>query len=89
MDQDEGSKNEIFSRIAQMTAALTTLKPFWNDGSISLSSKIQVMCSLVTSIFLYARDIDPHSRAVTKNIIHAKEMLLHDTMHLMQRPCYQ
>ena len=51
---DEGSKPEIFSRIAQATAALTRLKPVWNDRSISLSSKIQLMCSLVTSIFLCA-----------------------------------
>ena len=50
---DEGSKPEILSRIAQTTAALTRLKPVWN-GSISLSSKIRLMRSLVTSIFLYA-----------------------------------
>ena len=37
---DEGSKPEILSRIAQTTAALTTLKPVWIDKSISLSSKI-------------------------------------------------
>ena len=35
-------------------AALTRLKPVWNDRSISFSSKIRLMCSLVTSIFLYA-----------------------------------
>ena len=40
---DEGSKPEILSRIAQTTAALTRLKPVWNDKTISLSS-----------IFLYA-----------------------------------
>ena len=51
---DEGSKLEIFSRIAQTTAALTRLKPVWNDRSISLSSTIRLMLSLVTSIFLYA-----------------------------------
>ena len=51
---DEGSKPEILSRIAQATAALTRLKPVWNDMSISLSSKMLLMCSLVTSIFLYA-----------------------------------
>ena len=51
---DEGSKPEILSRIAQTTAALMRLKPVWNDGSISLSSKIRLMCSLVTFIFLYA-----------------------------------
>ena len=36
---DEGSKPEILSRIAEITAALTRLKPVWNDGSISLSFK--------------------------------------------------
>ena len=41
-------------RIAQTTAALTRLKPVWIDKSISLSSKIRMMRSLVTSIFLYA-----------------------------------
>ena len=51
---DEGSKPEILSRIAQTTAALTRLKPVWNDRSMSLSSKIRLMRSLVTSIFLYS-----------------------------------
>ena len=51
---DEGSKPEILSRIAQTTEALTRLKPVLNDRSISLSSKIRLMRSLVTSIFLYA-----------------------------------
>ena len=51
---DEGSKPEILSRIAQATAALTRLKPVWIDKSISLSSKLRLMRSLVTSIFLYA-----------------------------------
>ena len=51
---DEGSKPEILSRIAQTTAALTRLKPVWNDRSISLSSKIRLMFSLVLSIFMYA-----------------------------------
>ena len=50
---DEGSKPEILSRIAQTTAALTRSKPVWNDRNISLSSKIRLMRSLVTSIFLY------------------------------------
>ena len=51
---DEASKSEILSRMAQTTAALTRLKPVWVDKSISLSSKIRLMCSLVTPIFLYA-----------------------------------
>ena len=37
---DEGSSPEILSGVAQTTAALTRLKPLWNDRSISLSSKI-------------------------------------------------
>ena len=37
---DEGAKPEILSRIVQTTAALTRLKPVWNDRSIFLSSKI-------------------------------------------------
>ena len=51
---DEGSKPEILSRIAQATAALTRGKPVWDDRSISLSFKIRLMHSLVTSIFTYA-----------------------------------
>ena len=49
----KGSKPETLSRTAQTTAALTRLKPVWNHRSISLSSKIRLMRSLVTSIFLY------------------------------------
>ena len=51
---DEGSKPEILSSIAQTTEESTRLKPVWNDRSISLSSKIRLMRSLVTSIFLHA-----------------------------------
>ena len=53
---DEGFKPEILSRIAQTTAALTRLKLVWNDRSISLSSKILLMRSLFTVIFLYAEE---------------------------------
>ena len=53
---DEGSKPEILSGIAQTTSALTRLKQVWNDTSISLGSKIRLMLSLVTSIFLYVRE---------------------------------
>ena len=45
--------SQILSRIAQTTAALTRFRPVWND-SISLSSKIRLMRSLVTDIFLCA-----------------------------------
>ena len=53
---DEGSKPEILARIAQTTAALTKLKPLWNDRNITVSSKIRLMRSLVMSIFLYASE---------------------------------
>ena len=51
---DKGSKPGILPRIAQTSAALTRLKPVLDDRSISLSSKIRLMSSLVTSIFLCA-----------------------------------
>ena len=33
------------------------MKPVWNDRSVTLSSKIRLMRSLVTSIFLYACEL--------------------------------
>ena len=33
--------------------------------------------------------IDPHSRASKKNTSHGNKVLLQDTTHLIQRPCYQ
>ena len=57
LTSDEHSKPEILSRIAQIAAALTRLKAVWNDRRISLSFKIQLMHSHVTSIFLYACEL--------------------------------
>ena len=51
---DEGSKQEILSRIVQTIGALTKLKTIWKDKNIALSSKIRLMLCLVISIFLYA-----------------------------------
>ena len=51
---DDGSKQEVLSRIAQATTALTKLKPIWRDNNISLGSKVKLIRSLVISIFLYA-----------------------------------
>ena len=48
---NEGFKPELLSRIAQTTAALTRLKPVWNDR---VMSQFQLMPSLAASIFLYA-----------------------------------
>ena len=33
--------------------------------------------------------MDPHRRAPKKNISHEHEVLRQDTVHLIQRPCYQ
>ena len=51
---DDGSKPELLSRIAQATAALTTLKPIWRDNIISFGSKVKLMRSIVSFIFLNA-----------------------------------
>ena len=51
---DEGSKPEVLSKIAQITAAVTKLKAVWNDKDIAISSKIRLMRFLAMSIFLYA-----------------------------------
>ena len=45
-----GSEQEVLSRIAQATAALTKLSPIWRDKTISLGSKLKLMCSLVISM---------------------------------------
>ena len=65
---DEGSKQEILARIAQTTAALTRLKPLWNDINITVSSKIRLMRSLVMSIFLYASETWTLSADLQKRI---------------------
>ena len=49
---DEGSKLEVLSRIAQITAVVTKLKVIWDDKNITISSKIRLMRSLAMSIFL-------------------------------------
>ena len=51
---NEGSKPEIFSRIAQTTAALSRLKIIWKDKNISLTSKVKLMRMLILSTFLSA-----------------------------------
>ena len=67
---DEGSKPEILSRITQTTAALTRLKPVWNDRTISLSSKIRLTRSIVTSIFLYACEYTAMEMRCYRKILH-------------------
>ena len=65
---DEGSKPQILARVAQTTAALTRLKPLWNDINITVSSKIRLMRSLVMSIFLYASETWTLSAELQKRI---------------------
>ena len=87
---DEGSKPELLCRIAKTTAALTRLKPIWIDKSISLSSKIRLMRSLVTFIFLYACESWTLTGELQrKNTNHGNQVLRQNTTHLIQRPCYQ
>ena len=87
---DEGSKPEILSRIAQATAALTWLKPVWNDWSIFLPVPRYDCCTPLShpsSCTLVNHG--PHSRASKKNTSHGNEVLPQYTTHLIQRPCYQ
>ncbi|GFO22196.1 LINE-1 reverse transcriptase homolog [Plakobranchus ocellatus] len=70
---DEGSKPEILFRKAQTTAALTKLKPIWNNKHIAISSKIRLLRSLVMSIFVYACE-SWTLNAETKRRIRAMEM---------------
>ena len=51
---DEGTKREVLTRIAQATSALTKLKTIWEDRKIASKYRIQILCSIVTSTFLYA-----------------------------------
>ena len=70
---------------------MTWLKLIWKDRSIALSSEIRLMHSLVTSnLPVYLWIMDSQSRALKRNTSHGKEeVLLQDTTHLIQRPCYQ
>ena len=89
---DEGSKPEILSMIiliAQITAALTRLKPLWDDRSISLSSKIRLMCSLVTPIFLYACESWTLTAKLQRRIQAMEMRCYRKILRRPQRPCYQ
>ena len=74
----------------QQKAALASLKPVWNDRSVSLSSKIgtdALPCHIDLPVCLWI--MDPHSRAPKKNTSHGNKMSPQDTTHLIQRPCYR
>ena len=86
-----GSKPKLLSRIAQATAALTKLKTVWSDRSTSQSSKVWMLHSLVTSIFLYACESWTLTAELQRRIqaMEVRYVQLKDTTHLIQRPCYQ
>ena len=76
-----GSKPEILSRITYTTDAVYKFQICWNDRS---TSKIRLMRSLVTSIFLYAF-ASWTLRTKLQRRIKAMEILLpQDTTHLIQ-----
>ena len=54
-----GSKLEVLSKTAQVTAALIKLKPNRRDNNISLGSEVKLMGSLAISIFLCAMSHRP------------------------------
>ena len=51
---DHSSRPEVLSRIVQVFAAVTKLKPVGRGYNISLGSKVKLVRSLVTTIFSYA-----------------------------------
>ena len=80
--KDLEGKPEILFRAAQTTAKLTRLKPVWNDRSISLSSRIELMRFLVTPVFLYA--CESWTPTAKTNTSQGNEVLPQDTTHLIQ-----
>ena len=81
----EGSKPDILSWIAQTTAALTRLKPVRNDRNISLSSKIRLTRSLVTSIFLYASESWTLTAELQRRIQAMGMRCYHKILHMSYR----
>lgn len=51
---DESIEPKVLAQSAQTVAALSKLKPVWEDRTISLSTKMRLLHSLVLSEFLYA-----------------------------------
>ena len=86
---DEGSKPEIPTRIAHATAALSRLKLVWNDRRISLSCRIWLMRSLVTSIFLHVCAWT-FTAELQRRIQAMKIRCYCKILHISHsRPCYQ
>ena len=72
------------------TAALTRLKPVWNDKeyfSQFQDTTDELPCHIHLPVCLWI--VVPHSWAAKKNTSHENEVLPQNIMHLIQRPCYQ
>ena len=75
------------AKTAQTAAALRRLKPVWNDRSISLSSKIRLMRSLVTSIFLNACESWSLTAEVQRRIQAMEMRCYHKILHISYKDC--
>ena len=82
---DEVSKREVLARIARAISVLTKVKTVWKDRSITSKHRIQILCSIVTSTFLYACEKWTLT-AELEQWIQTFEMLQGDLWHLIQRP---
>ena len=85
---NEGSKQEILSRIVQTVGALSKLKTIWKDKNIALSSKIRMMLSLVILIFLYTCKTWTLTAELQRRYKLRNEVLRKTSRHLLQGSCY-
>ena len=76
---------QAWGKIAQMTAALTKLKPVWIDRSISLFQDMtnELLCHIHLPVCFWIMDC--HCRTAKKNANHGNEVLPQDTTHFIQR----
>ena len=81
---DDGLKPEALSMIAQATAALTKLKPICKDNKVSLGSKVNLMRSLVISIFLYACESLTFTAELEKRT-QSFDMICYDMIYIMYK----
>ena len=83
---EEGSKPEVLARIAQATAALSSLKKIWRDRNITLRSKnppVTFACDIYLPICM--RKLDTHRRPATSNTSNGDEMLPKTPQHIVHR----
>ena len=86
---NEGSKPKILPSIALTTAALTRLKPVWNDRSISFNSKIGLCAPLSHPSSCTLVDHGPSQQSSKEEYKPWKRGSAQHNTHLIQRPCYQ